>query len=60
MSLASVNESVSISTLFERRIPATVELGVLSLIVVVTVAVPIGVLAALKPGSKRKWRPARP
>ena len=54
VSLASVNESVSISTLFERRIPATVELGVLSLIVVVTVAVPIGVLAALKPGSKRE------
>ena len=54
VSLASVNESVSISRLFERRIPATVELGVLSLIVVVTVAVPIGVLAALKPGSKRE------
>ena len=54
VSLASVNESVSISALFERRIPATVELGVLSLIVVVTVAVPIGVLAALKPGSKRE------
>ena len=54
VSLASVNESVSISALFERRIPATVELGILSLIVVVTVAVPIGVLAALKPGSKRE------
>ena len=54
VSLASVNESVSISRLFERRIPATVELGILSLIVVVTVAVPIGVLAALKPGSKRE------
>ena len=54
VSLASVNESVSISGLFERRIPATVELGVLSLIVVVVVAVPIGVLAALKPGSKRE------
>ena len=54
LSLASVNESVSISALFERRIPATVELGILSLLVVVTVAVPIGVLAALKPGSKRE------
>ena len=54
VSLASVNESVSISALFERRIPATVELGILSLLVVVTVAVPIGVLAALKPGSKRE------
>ena len=53
-SLAKINESVTISSVFSRRIPATVELGVLSLIVVVTVAVPIGVLAALKPGSKRE------
>jgi peptide/nickel transport system permease protein len=48
------NESITIGSLFERRIPATVELGILSLLVVVTVAVPIGVLAALKPGSKRE------
>ena len=54
VSLARLDESVSINALFERRIPATVELGVLSLLVVVTVAVPIGVLAALRPGSKRE------
>ena len=54
VSLARTVGTVSISTLFERRIPATVELGILSLLVVVTVAVPIGVLAALKPGSKRE------
>ena len=53
-SLAKINESVTISSVFSRRIPATVELGVLSLLVVVVVAVPIGVLAALKPGSKRE------
>ena len=47
-------QSVSISSVFARRIPATMELGILSLLVVVTVAVPIGVLAALKPGSKRE------
>jgi len=54
VSLARTVGTVSISTLFERRIPATVELGILSLLVVVTVAVPIGVLSALKPGSKRE------
>ena len=54
VSLARTVGTVSISALFERRIPATVELGILSLLVVVTVAVPIGVLSALKPGSKRE------
>ena len=53
-SLAKFNENITISSVFSRRIPATVELGILSLLVVVTVAVPIGVLAALKPGSKRE------
>ena len=43
-----------IAETFERRIPATLNLGILSLIVVVGLAVPIGVLAALKPGSKRE------
>ena len=43
-----------IAETFERRIPATLNLGILSLIVVVCLAVPIGVLAALKPGSKRE------
>ena len=38
--------------IFERRIPATLELGLLSLFVVVSVAIPVGVLAALRPGSK--------
>ena len=54
VSTAQGAQSVSISSVFARRIPATMELGILSLLVVVTVAVPIGVLAALKPGSKRE------
>ena len=40
--------------IFERRIAATMELGLLSLFVVVAVAIPTGVLAALRPGSKRE------
>ncbi|MDE2751504.1 MAG: ABC transporter permease [Gemmatimonadota bacterium] len=40
--------------IFRHRIPPTVELGVLSLFVVVVVAVPVGILAALRPGSKRE------
>ena len=43
-----------IAETFGRRIPATLNLGILSLMVVVGLAVPIGVLAALKPGSKRE------
>ncbi len=54
VSTAQGAQSVSVSSVFARRIPATMELGILSLLVVVTVAVPIGVLAALKPGSKRE------
>ncbi len=46
-----VNE-VSINELFARRVPATMQLGILSLIVVITVAIPVGVLSALRPGSK--------
>ena len=53
LGLSLVNQ-VSISDTFARRIPATVELGVLSLLVVLIVAIPIGVLAALRPGSKRE------
>ncbi|MDE2640116.1 MAG: ABC transporter permease [Chloroflexota bacterium] len=40
--------------IFERRVIATLELGLLSLFVVVMVAIPVGVLAALRPGSKRE------
>jgi peptide/nickel transport system permease protein len=40
--------------IFRQRVPPTVELGVLSLFVVVVVAVPLGILAALRPGSKRE------
>ena len=40
--------------IFERRVIATLELGLLSLFVVVAVAIPVGVLAALRPGSKRE------
>ena len=40
--------------IFERRVLATLELGLLSLFVVVMVAIPVGVLAALRPGSKRE------
>ena len=40
--------------IFERRVVATLELGLLSLFVVVMVAIPVGVLAALRPGSKRE------
>ncbi len=46
-----VNE-VSINELFSRRVPATMQLGILSLIVVISVAIPVGVVAALRPGSK--------
>ena len=46
-----VNE-VSINDLFARRVPATMQLGILSLIVVITVAIPVGVMSALRPGSK--------
>ncbi len=46
-----VNE-VSINELFARRVPATMQLGILSLIVVITVAIPVGVMSALRPGSK--------
>jgi peptide/nickel transport system permease protein len=53
LGLSLVNQA-SISEMFARRIPATVELGVLSLLVVLIVAIPIGVLAALRPGSKRE------
>ena len=42
----------SINRYFERRVPATMELGVLSLLVVITVAIPVGVLTALRPGSR--------
>ena len=48
---ALINE-VSINETFARRVPATVELGVLSLALVITVAIPVGVLSALRPGSK--------
>ena len=50
---STINQ-LPIAATFKRRIPATLNLGILSLIVVVTVAIPIGVLAALKPGSKRE------
>ena len=40
--------------IFRQRAPPTVELGVLSLFVVVVVAVPLGILSALRPGSKRE------
>lgn len=46
-----VNE-VSINELFSRRVPATMQLGILSLIIVISVAIPVGVVAALRPGSK--------
>ena len=50
---STINQ-LPIAATFKRRIPATLNLGILSLLVVVTVAIPIGVLAALKPGSKRE------
>ena len=43
---------VPIAETFARRVPATMELGILSLMVVIGVAIPVGVLAALRPGSK--------
>ncbi|MDE2986507.1 MAG: ABC transporter permease [Chloroflexota bacterium] len=43
---------VPITETFARRVPATMELGILSLMVVIGVAIPVGVLAALRPGSK--------
>ena len=45
---------VSINQYFERRVPATMQLGILSLIVVIAVAIPVGVLSALRPGSKKE------
>ena len=45
---------VSINQYFERRVPATMQLGILSLIVVITIAIPVGVLSALRPGSKKE------
>ena len=53
LGLSLINQE-SITDSFARRLPATVELGVLSLLLVIVVAIPIGVLAALKPGSKRE------
>jgi peptide/nickel transport system permease protein len=50
---STINQ-LPISDTFGRRIPATLNLGILSLIVVVVLAIPIGVVAALKPGSKRE------
>ena len=43
---------VPITETFARRAPATMELGILSLMVVIGVAIPVGVLAALRPGSR--------
>ena len=43
---------ILITETFARRVPATMELGILSLMVVIGVAIPVGVLAALRPGSK--------
>ena len=51
---STINQLHPIAPTFMRRIPATLNLGILSLLVVVAVAIPIGVLAALKPGSKRE------
>ena len=48
----TLTNQLSINEIFERRIPVTVELGVLTLIVVLAVSIPVGVLAALRPGSK--------
>ena len=53
LGLSLINQD-PITDQFARRLPATIELGVLSLLVVIAVAIPIGVLAALKPGSKRE------
>ena len=53
LGLSLINQE-SITDQFARRLPATIELGVLSLLLVLMVAIPIGVLAALKPGSKRE------
>ena len=53
LGLSLINQE-SITDQFARRLPATIELGVLSLLLVIVVAIPIGVLAALKPGSKRE------
>ena len=53
LGLSLINQE-SITDQFARRLPATIELGVLSLLLVLVVAIPIGVLAALKPGSKRE------
>ncbi len=50
---STINQ-LPISDTFGRRIPATLNLGILSLLVVVCLAIPIGVVAALKPGSKRE------
>ncbi len=50
---STINQ-LPISETFGRRIPATLNLGILSLLVVICVAIPIGVLAALRPGSKRE------
>ncbi|MDE2754358.1 MAG: ABC transporter permease [Gemmatimonadota bacterium] len=40
------------SELLADRAPATIQLGILSLILVIVVAIPVGLLAALRPGSK--------
>ena len=53
LGLSLINQE-SITDQFVRRLPATIELGVLSLLLVLAVAIPVGVLAALKPGSKRE------
>lgn len=53
LGLSLINQE-SITDQFARRLPATIELGVLSLLLVLAVAIPVGVLAALKPGSKRE------
>ena len=49
---ASMLTGIPITELFEHRAPATLELGLLALIVIVTVAIPVGVVAALRPGSR--------
>ena len=48
----SLTSRVSIVELFGQKIVPTMELGILALIVVLFVSIPVGVLAALRPGSK--------
>ena len=48
----SLTSRVSIAELFGQKIVPTMELGILTLIVVLCVSIPVGVLAALRPGSK--------